>query len=166
LEEIRENCKVRVKRSRDEIMARLPMDKRRVQSEKIDGLLNQAMGNFLASLPREKILLLLERELMERVEEVCRFTDMEETGELRYRGLTEDELVLFLKKLSRISLKPAEDALYGIPGVLPALVIDLPHVRLSASVDTAASRLLLDKRAELAAALLGEAVLESGGVRP
>jgi hypothetical protein len=155
-------------------MARLPMDKRRIQSEKIEGFLNEAMKNFLASLDRKQLRAILDRELTQRMKE-CEFqnsaqagteasaqTDTEKIPELRYRGLSKEELTSLLQKLFPSALQGAlEDMLYTIPGSLPAVVLDFPLLRVSASVDAAASQLLLDKRGELAAALLGSAVLEN-----
>jgi hypothetical protein len=131
-------------------MARLPMDKRRVRSEKIEGFLTKAMNTYLASLDRKKILLLLERELSLRAGE------SEGSCEIRYRNLSAEELSALLKKcLTQEPLKKTEEPLYAIPGSFPAMVLDFPALRITASVDAAASALLLDKRAELAEALLG-----------
>jgi hypothetical protein len=43
-----------------------------------------------------------------------------------------------------------------VPGAVPAVVADFPRLRITASADNAGRDLLQDKRAELAAALLGE----------
>jgi hypothetical protein len=137
------------------------MDKRRIRSAKIEELLNSAMKDFLASLERKQILSLLEQELAGRIDQCC--VDLGSSGpaELRYRGLSKDELESLLQKvLPQVPLKPME-GIFGIPGSLPAVVLDFPQVRVSASVDAAASQLFLDKRAELAAALLGDGALEN-----
>jgi vacuolar-type H+-ATPase subunit E/Vma4 len=159
LEEARTRNRLKTELGRREIMARLPMDKRRIRSEKIEGFLGSAMEDFLASLGRDRITLLLEGELIKRINAV---EGPDKPVELRYRGLSKDELEGLIKKaLPGIQVKSAGDALYTVPGVLPALVLEFPCLRLSASVDAAASQLLLDKRAELAAALLGEQALEN-----
>ena len=138
------------------------MDRQRIRSEKIEGFLNGAMKNFLSSLDRGKILGLLERELLGRLA-VCPIGENDEsrsTGEncsIRYRGLEDAELEQILKKTLKVSpLSKKADLLFSIRGAFPALVLDFPEFRVTASVDAAAAQLLLDKRAELAGALLGK----------
>lgn len=171
LDDARKNCGIRAEQGRREIMARLPMDKRRIRAGKIETLLNGVMKDFLASLDRQKILLILERELVQRMGEWeiqnSAAPSHPKDGShpvLRYRGLSADELKRLLQKVFPADLPEAgEDMLYNIPGSLPAVMIDFPRVRIIASVDAAASQLLLDKRAELAAALLGDSILENEG---
>jgi hypothetical protein len=144
----------KIEQSRREIMARLPMDRRRIKSEKIESLLSKAKNDFLGSLKRETILALLKRELDERL------ANADEEGEcaLRYRGLNENELKQIINNIPTTSQK--EDPLYNLGGNFPALVLDYPDLRITASVDEAASGILLDKRAELASALLGSEAVE------
>jgi hypothetical protein len=47
------------------------------------------------------------------------------------------------------------------PGTFPALVVDTQTVRITVSADAVIGTLLLDKRAEFAAALLGEGALDA-----
>lgn len=167
LKEVRENFRDREESERREITARLPMDRQRIRSEKIEGFLNGAMKDFLSSLDRGKILGLLERELLGRLA-VCPIGENDEsrsgenrsTGEncsIRYRGLEDAELEQILKKTLKVSpLSKKADPLFSIRGAFPALVLDFPEFRVTASVDAAAAQLLLDKRAELAGALLGK----------
>ena len=157
LEKTKASYAKKTEQGKAEIMARLPMDKRRVRSEKIEGFLDKTMNAYLAGLDRKKILLLLEKELMLRSDE-C---EAEGTCELRYRKLSAGELAALLKKCLPQAdkfrdIRPLEDALFNIPGSFPALVLDFPALRITASVDAAANALLLDKRAELVSALLGE----------
>jgi vacuolar-type H+-ATPase subunit H len=169
LKEVRENFRDREASERREITARLPMDRQRIRSEKIEGFLNGAMKDFLASLDRGKILGLLERELLGRLA-VCHSGENcsidkndknddknDENCSIRYRGLEDGELERILKKALKVSpLSKKTDPLFSIRGAFPALVLDFPDFRVTASVDAAAAQLLLDKRAELAGALLGE----------
>jgi hypothetical protein len=159
LKEAREKYLQKGEAEKHEIMARLPLDKRRIRSEKIETFLNNAMDQFVSSLDRAVILSLLERELFSRLE-ACK---AEGDCKLRYRGLKTDELEALLKKtMPRTPLSKNEDPLYTIAGSFPAVVLDFPSLRIIASVDLAAKNLLLDKRVELACALLGEAALEDG----
>ncbi|MDR2028442.1 MAG: ATPase [Treponema sp.] len=153
LTKIRQKYAGRREKTREEIMARLPLDKRRVRSEKVEGLLRSAMDAYLLSLPREKLLSLLEAELAKRAGEA-----LSPSFQAACRALTGSELELMLKKVfPRAAWTMAPDySFHKLPGVLPAIVVDTPDVRITASVDRLAEDLLLDKRAELAAALLGK----------
>jgi vacuolar-type H+-ATPase subunit E/Vma4 len=144
----------KVEQGRTEIMARLPMDRRRVKSEKIESLLSKAKNDFLSSLDRATILDLLKRELEQRLANA----DEDGACALRYRGLAKNELDPIVKNINVSSQK--EDPLYSIAGSFPAIVLDYPGLRVTASVDAAAADILLDKRAELATALLGSEAAE------
>ncbi|MDR0587163.1 MAG: ATPase [Treponema sp.] len=163
LAEAGDNYRLKEERERREIMARLPLDERKIRSEKIERFLSGAMDDFLRSLDRGKILSILERELSSRLA-ACK---AEGPCVFRYRGLEPDEVNALIKKLpdpGRAS--PEEDPLYTVPGSLPAAALDFPDLRLSFSVDAAAGKALLDGRAELAGALLGETYTdnrEAGG---
>lgn len=168
LKGLRESYRLREEAEKHEIMARLPMDKRRVRSEKIEGFLSGAMDEFLAALDRKRLLALLEGELCRRLEASV---DADAGAcTIRYRGLSGAELDSLLKNRAAVRLSvlsKKEDALYAIKGTAPALVLDFPGLRITASADEAAREILLDKRAELAAALLGTASLdavEAGGL--
>ncbi|MDR2211554.1 MAG: ATPase [Spirochaetaceae bacterium] len=142
---------------RQEIMARLPVDKRRIRSKKIESFLHRAMLDFINALDRPRLLDILEAELSSRIEDALPEDIREEEGQLRYRGLSSAELSrLVQKNLARFSLHIMEDPLYTVAGSFPALVLDFKRLRITASVDLAAETLLLEKRMELAGALLGE----------
>ncbi|MDR0599298.1 MAG: ATPase [Treponema sp.] len=177
LEKAREQYAQRAETSRREILARLPIDKRRIRSERIESLLNRAMTGFLASLDRPRLLRILERELARTGAGIERNSPDggppasaagKAGGEIRYRDLSAAELAALMEKnLPGLPLPRREDPLSMVDGAFPALVIDLPQLRITASVDRAAEALLLDKRAELVEALLGKAALldtvEDGG---
>ena len=155
---------------RKEIMNRLPMDKRRVRSEAIDTYLKNAMEAFFSSLDRPSMLRIMERELEKKMPELS--SGRIESGDavLRYRGLSKDECSALAGAFFRgVSFRYSEDPLYMIAGSFPAVVIDYPHLRITVSVDRAAEALLLEKRAELAAALLGDledlTMVKSSGVK-
>jgi hypothetical protein len=152
----------REEQSRVEIMARLPLDKRRIRSEKVESFLQSAMEGYFRDLPRERVLSLLEGELTKRFRE-CPVLEDPRQGELPviYRGLTREEARELLQRLFPQGgwvLKQAEPG-FRLPGTFPALAADTPAVRIIASIDGIARELLGDKRAELVAALLGEGFL-------
>jgi hypothetical protein len=163
LEEIRKNYNRRSERDRTEIMARLPLDKRRIYSEKVEALLRSAMDGYLAGLSRGKLLTLLERELRIRTEE---FIQNQEQGgvpvEVSSRGLSGAELKSLLDKaLPGIPWKTRQNfPFHNLPGSFPAVMVDAPAVRLIASIDALSAVLMRDRRAELAGALLGSEALE------
>jgi hypothetical protein len=157
---IRRKYTVRSEKTREEIMARLPLDKRRARSEYIEGLLQSAMNGFLSALPGDKLLGLLEIELKKRIAEYLDSGADSEAGaapwEIRCRGFGEPELLPLFKKLGIPSIKLVRDPLLSLPGNFPGLVINTPLARISASVYAAAQTLLEDERAELVEALLGK----------
>ncbi|MDR2313341.1 MAG: ATPase [Spirochaetaceae bacterium] len=158
LEKVRAGYDRKKKHGREEVLARLPVDKRRIRSKKIESFLNKAVMDFIDSLDRPRLLGILEAELSSRIRKTPPEDFPSEKGTLRYRGLSSKELAgLIQKNLAQFSLQPMEDPLYTVAGSFPALVIDFSSLRITASVDLAAEALLLEKRMELAAALLGEA---------
>jgi hypothetical protein len=160
LEDARKSYARREEQGRREIMARLPMDRRRIRSEKIEGFLGRAMNDFFASLDRRTLLSFLEEELASRFA-ACDAAALAASCALRYRGLEPSEVENIVKQtLGRAPDSQKNDPLYTIAGSFPALTLDFPGFRVTASIDRAAGEILREKRAELAAALLGEAVLE------
>lgn len=163
--ENRERYASRFATMKDEIVARLLLDKRRVRAEKIESLLKTAMTSYLQSLPRETLLSLLEKELS------LRLTELRETNEfpatsitVRSNNLSSAESEAILKKYltpGTWTLETTNTAMI-VEDKFPRLALDAPSVRINASVDSAGHDLLEDKRAELLAALLGDAALEGG----
>ncbi|QQO11229.1 ATPase [Breznakiella homolactica] len=146
----------RTEQGRAEIMARLPLDKQRIRSERAEKLLYEAMDTFLSKLSREKLLSILERELSSRCGE------LPDTGlTIRYRHIETGEAESLLKKVipGRTWTAAPEDPAYTNSGTFPEIQVDGPDIRIIASVDGVEQTLLEDKRAELAAALLGEGAL-------
>ncbi|MDR2739160.1 MAG: ATPase [Treponema sp.] len=159
---LKKSFAVRTEKIREEIMARLPLDKRRAYSEKAEALLLSAMRNYLGALSREKILALLEKE----IKRYAAGLPESDPGpwEVGCRSLSQEELNnLLAKSLPGIdwAFKKTME-FHQLPGSFPAIIINSPMVRLTASVDAFAAVLLEDSRAELAAALLGPSVLEAG----
>jgi hypothetical protein len=153
---------------RVEIMAHLPLDRRRLALERIDRLLREAAASYLEGLDREKLLGILARELCERSAEI---EDGEGEDSVRgkpelkviYRFLSPEEVEGFLRKAfpdSSFSLEEGSAA-YIHAGSFPGIVADSGAVRISVSADAAVETLLSEKRGELAAALLGEEALDA-----
>jgi hypothetical protein len=72
-EDIKRRFDERCKKASEEIMARLPLDKSRAESEKIENLLRNAVDAWYAVQSREWILRLLEAELRRRLDDCPEF---------------------------------------------------------------------------------------------
>jgi vacuolar-type H+-ATPase subunit H len=168
LDTIRQTYAQRTQKSREEIMARLPLDKRRIYSEKVETLLHSAMGEYLGGLPREKLLSLLETELRLRAGELPEPGAGSPPVSVGCRALSEAELTALLSgSVPETRWILREDfSFHALPGTFPAIVVDAPSVRITASLDALAESLLEDSRAELVAALLGPSALLGPDVLP
>jgi vacuolar-type H+-ATPase subunit E/Vma4 len=169
---IRARYAQRLEVSRGEIMARLPLDKRRSRLEKIESLLRGASISYLTELPRRKLLGILETELKQRAGELqigeANLLNSPGSAEgtgvpaIAARGLSGEELQGLLKNaFPRDAWTIREDALHAVPGSFPAIMVETRRARITVSADAVVGTLLQDKRAELAAALLGEGALDA-----
>ncbi|MDR3303708.1 MAG: ATPase [Treponema sp.] len=149
--------------AKDEILARLVLDKRRVRSEKIEYLIRQAMDAYLRGLSHEELFSLLEQELQTRLSELREtgeFPDVPVNVWLNQISKTEAETIL-------ARYLPAGWSIQEVSAVVwrdehfPHIVLDAPLVRVNVSIDSASAALLEDKRSELLTALLGEVYQES-----
>jgi vacuolar-type H+-ATPase subunit E/Vma4 len=156
----------RIKKTQERIFARLPLDKRRLRSETFEGFLLKAMDDFLGSLSREELLSILEMDLARRLkdwagkdEKAISFAkDSNLSIEVRYSGLSVSEAQNILKRVSLTgNLKMHEDKTVH---KLPSIEISTEAMKIRVSVRTLSAFLLKSKRAELAAALMGEGVLD------
>jgi hypothetical protein len=149
----------RIEHNREEVMARLPLDKRRVRSEKVESLLMAQAASYFAGLSRDRLLSMLETELADRAGELEAGGGPEYRVRFRFLSAAELETILVRRVPGYDgSWTLKEDPLFSLPGTLPALVIDIPPVRVIASVDRVMETLLQDKRGELVNALLGDGV--------
>ena len=156
LDSVRNNYAERTRKDKEEIFARLPLDKRRLRSETAEKYLAKAMDDFLRSLPRETLLAILERELEERLE-ACKDEGSIQGAGILYSGMELSEARRLLEKvLPAVDINYSEDPLFH---EFPGMVINTQTLKISASVEAAAGALLNERRAELSAALLGEEVL-------
>jgi vacuolar-type H+-ATPase subunit E/Vma4 len=161
--ESREHYASRFVTMKDEIVARLLLDKRRIRSEKIEFLLKRAMVDYLQSLPRKILLSLLESELHLRLAELQATDEFPATDvTVRITNLSSTESEAILKKYLKPetwTLETTGSATFG-EDKFPRLTLDAPSVRINASIDSIGDALLEDKRTELLTALLGDAALE------
>ena len=156
----------RLKKTEEEIYARLPLDKRRLRSETAEGLLKKAMDGFLRSLARETQLSVLERTLTAQLVALTENAAVGET-DVRYCGMGLAEAKTLLQEAIKGTVSELGNAFdsnfrfteEAQKREFPSIVVNTCAMKISASVEGAAAALLKEKRAELAAALLGEGVL-------
>jgi len=158
LDSARKNCLDRMKSAKEEIFAKLPLDKRRLRSETAESFLVKAMDDFLCSLEREKLLSILKGELTDR------FTAEIDSNVMRnakiiYSGMDLREAAGLLKKVTNAEFQDADFTVDAHNHKFPFIEINAESIKITVSVENAAADLLKDKRAELASALLGEGVL-------
>ena len=174
LESIRKTYMSRMKKTVEDIFARQPLDKRRLRLKTHEGFLSGAIEDFLSGLDRKRLLSLLERELLERLNAVANDTPKGTAAVVRYSGLTIAEVHSVLSKSPAAFdwqfqevLAPNDlsfnDKSLGDSSAqsarFPLIVIETKIFRLTASVEAAAAALLKDNREELAAALLSPEAL-------
>jgi hypothetical protein len=175
LNSIRKVYEERIKKTSEELFARLSLDKRRLRSETAEKLLVKAMDDFLRSLKRETLLNILTIELSQRLI-ACAGDLSGAKPDFLFSGMDISEANMVLKGAAEI-LGYRADELFGdlelnedtadVSGdkdssavrKFPSVVINTKILRITASVENAAGTLMEDKRAELAAALLGEGIL-------
>jgi vacuolar-type H+-ATPase subunit H len=153
---IRKTFTARTKKTNEEIQARLPLDKRRLRSETTEGFLVKVIDEVLRTLSREKLLLVLEREFHARLK-ACAEDLVHHRSIVRYSGLSLDEAKELLEKMPHKG--EWEFKADSVVREYPLIIIESKILRMIASVKSASKILLKDRRAELAAALLGEGVL-------
>jgi hypothetical protein len=176
----------------EEIMARLPLDKRRAESEKIERLVGNALDAWYQAQSRERILDLLETGLRRRLEDCPELLRPEKTGggpnikALFHRISGEEGERLLAKVLPPGSWEPAAYSLSAggaagasstgagaairasgaLSGKYPELVLDSPGVRITSSINMLVAALFADYRLELTSALIGEGrSILAGGLR-
>ncbi|MDR1985974.1 MAG: ATPase [Treponema sp.] len=142
-----------------ELQARLVLDKRRIRAKKIEGLLTSALDAYFFSLPRVRLLSLLERALHGCVAEVQKAGEPIAGFTVQCQGLTDAEGTQLLK-----TCLPGETWTLTSAGLIqedpfPQILADAPNVRITVSISGLGKALLEDKRAELVEALIGSAAL-------
>lgn len=146
----------RVAARKAETDARLPLDRRRLRAERADRLLRTAMERVLGSFPRGRLLDLLVRELKERAPELPE-------GALKVfpAGLDAEEAKSVLARAFSPAERPVDlSRAQGGQGALPALSVEGARTTVRVGAAASGEELLREKRAELAAALLGPEALD------
>jgi hypothetical protein len=155
LAELKRRYRTRRERTVAGIMARLPLDKRRVRSEKMEEFLNTAAAAWYGGLERSRILGILEHELARRLEDCPEFAG---EGSIRalLRHVEPDEAAVLLGRVlpgPACSLETAGEGDDPYPGI----TLVSSGARITASIGMVIDFLLHDQREELLQALVGEA---------
>jgi vacuolar-type H+-ATPase subunit E/Vma4 len=140
-----------------EIMARLPVDKKRAKAEKIENLLKQAAAAWYAGLSRERVLSLLEGELARRLADCGEFFSAGGQPRVMIHLLEPDEARSILQKAGAGQYGAIEKMHSDSP--YPEIILENSAARISASINKTIDFFLHEQRAELTAALLGEDAL-------
>jgi len=166
--EIKQTYESRTIKTRDEISARGPLDKRRLRSQTADFILNRAMENFLEGLKHEDMIRVLERELEERLGQCMQGEiSSDEEPELYFQNIDKNDAEKILGKIlakmeqgtfpeiRKWQIEPAKENTSSFP----LITVNTLNLKITASVENAAAKMLKEKRAELVSSLLGGGVL-------
>jgi vacuolar-type H+-ATPase subunit E/Vma4 len=152
LGELEEKYKRQTAAAAKEIMAVLPIDKRRLQARKIEELLNIAVESWYAKFSRQRALETLQRELEKRLAACETFTGVICTY---IHKIETDEAAALLREI----FPGRQCAIEKIASVsaYPEITVEAGGIRIHASVGKAANFILGKKRSELIEALFGKA---------
>jgi vacuolar-type H+-ATPase subunit E/Vma4 len=139
-----------------EIMARLPIDKRRAKAEKIENMMTAAVDSWYCNLSHETILDYLTKELKKRLSQCADILDKEKKLALIH-GIDHKDAENILNAVNE-NCPIAENPSHGYPSI----TIESGDVRVTASVQKTVDYLQHEKRIELIEALLESSFLEGG----
>ena len=139
----------------EKLMARLPIDKLRAKIERIERLLQDAVGQWYNGLSRERALGLLKDELAQRLAYNDDFAScVDKTA--YYHGLSLNEAQALLRVTNeKFTLTQAAGE-----GGYPSIVLETENARITASIQNIIDYYLLEKREELIEAMLGLKFME------
>jgi V/A-type H+/Na+-transporting ATPase subunit E len=142
----------------EEIMAVLPIDKQRARARKIEELLNSAVENWYVRLNRKRILDFLQMELSKRLTSCGGFSVSDDVNAYIHK-VEKSEAEAIIKAV--LPGKACNIEKTQSTAAYPQIILENKDVRIYASIGKAVEFILGEKREELIAALLGDA-LNSG----
>jgi len=153
INQIKNKYALLIKHEEERIMARLPIDKLRAKIEKIEILMDAAVDFWFKSLSRAQVLKMLSRELAKRL---AVSNDLLAEGNKQYRavicGIEKQEAKDLLKSFHfNCNIEENSSA-----SRYPSIMIETNEARITSSIDKILDFLLHVRRAELAAALVGQ----------
>ncbi|MDR2159576.1 MAG: ATPase [Treponema sp.] len=154
LAELDRRYRERRERAAAGIMARLPLDKRRIKSGKMEALLGAAAAAWYGGLKRSQVLAILEDELAKRLEACPEFAG---DGACRavLRHVEREEAAALIGRVLP-GLEYAVEAEREGNDPYPGMTLVSSSIRIIASIGMVIDVLLHEKRAELLRALIGE----------
>ena len=157
LEELEKKYAEQNQLANHEIMAVLPLDKRRVKAKKIDELIRSAVEHWYTGLSRRQVLEFLQGELTERLTECEEFPNSETKNVIHVaiHRIDQAEAQTILQKVLPGGSFTIGDTHSSSP--YPELVLETRDVRIHASIGKTVDFFINEKRAELLEALLGKA---------
>jgi len=141
----------------DEIMARLPIDKRRTKAKQIETSLRSAAETWYGGLSRGRVLDLLEKELAKRLAVTEKFT-ADNGMRVQIHQIERTEVQAILQAV--LPGKSCDIEEVHSVSAYPEIILETPQARIYASIGKTVDFLLGEKRAELVESLLGKEVLQ------
>jgi len=139
----------------EEIMAVLPIDKQRARARKIEELLNSAVESWYVRLNRKRVLDFLQMELSKRLASCGGFSSSEQINAYIHK-VEKPEAEAIIKAV--LPGKACNIEKTQSTAAYPQIILENKDVRIYASVGKAVEFILGEKREELIAALLGDAL--------
>lgn len=148
--EIDKAATLATERYRDEVFARIPLEKLRLKTAHSDSLIRKALATWLGSLPEAR----LEGFAKKRLQDARDFLGGDAL-ELRYRGMSADSVGRLAALLGEKSSVPVrEDA--GLPH--PGVFVSSEKAELDATLGVAMEMIMREKRGELVRAIAPDLV--------
>jgi vacuolar-type H+-ATPase subunit E/Vma4 len=139
-----------------EIMARLPIDKRRAKAEKIENIMTAAVDSWYCNLSHETILDYLTKELKKRLSQCADILHKDKKRALIH-GIEQEDAEIILNAVNE-NCSITKNPSYGYPSI----TLESGNIRVTASIQKTVDFLLHERRIELIEALLGSSFLEEG----
>ena len=158
LEDLRTKYAERERVVAHEVMTFLPIDKRRAKARKIEELLNAAVKSWYTELGRERVLALLEHELLRRLAFCDGFADPKTAYSVKIYGLNKTEAQAILQEA--LPGRPCTIEEIHSTSAYPGMVLETGNEWVRASIDGTMDYFLSRRRSELTEALVGKAALE------
>jgi len=144
-----------------EIMARLPIDKRRTKAKKIEDLLRSAAETWYRGLDHGRVLDMLKKELAKRLAAAEKFT-ADDGIRAQIHHITRGEAQTILQAV--LPGKPCVIEEILSSSAYPEIIVETPQARIYASIGKTVDYLLGEKRAELVEALLNQTEIDGGAL--
>jgi vacuolar-type H+-ATPase subunit E/Vma4 len=147
------------------IMAKLPIDKKRIKVQTVEKFLFSAIEVWYQSLNRDQVLSLLTGELVKRVKLNHEIIESSVSTEryVYYFGIERKDIESIINKLNSLISVFSSFSIKEVPAIqqYPSITLETENVRIIVSIQNIVDFLLQDKRTELIEALTGSSFLES-----